>query len=154
MSGNLGVSFVSEVVTSCKVILSFNSDSWRIFWIARAAESSLCNSSCWFKCSSSFSWSFSLSYRLSFSWHLFSMSNFTLSFAVSTAACFKVEVEEEWLDDWKYDTDFLDCTDLCESSSALSISWSFILTLTSAKQGCILQLDVFFTYLLFNFRQY
>ena len=59
------------------------------------------------------------------------MSNFALSFAVSIAGRFEEEVEDDRTDD----EDFLERSDLCERSSVLSISLSFILTLTSAKHS-------------------
>ena len=63
-------------VASCRTMVSCNSDSCKIFWIASAVESSPCKSSH----SRSFSWSFNSSRRLSISCRLFSVSNFALSF--------------------------------------------------------------------------
>jgi len=59
------------------------------------------------------------------------VSNFALSFAVSIAACFEEDVQDDRMDD----EDFLERSDLCEKSLTLSISWSLILTLMSAKHS-------------------
>ena len=79
----------------------------------------------------SFSCCFNSSRCLSISWSLFRESNFALSLAVSIAARFEEEVE----DDRNDDGDFLERCDLCERISTLSISWSFILILMSAKHS-------------------
>ena len=121
----------TEFDASCKVMVSFSSDSCSNFWIASAAESSPCSFSCSSKRSSSLCCFFNSSRRLSISWSLFRESNFAFSFAVSIAARFEEEVEDDRTDDGG----FLECCDLCERSSTLSISWSFILTLMSAKHS-------------------
>lgn len=119
----------TELDASCKVMVSFSSDSCCIFLFASAVESSPCSFSCSSKHSSSFCCCFNSSCRLSISWSLFRESNFAFSFAVSIAARFEEEVEDDRTDDGG----FLECCDLCERSSTLSISWSFIPTLMSAK---------------------
>ena len=89
----------TELDASCKVMVSFSSDSCSIFLIASAAESSPCSFSCSSKRSSSFCCCFNSSRRLSISWNLFRESNFAFSFAVSIAAHFEEEVEDDQTDD-------------------------------------------------------